>query len=75
MQGCRIDAAWRSRIAHLGTISYAFEVHRKGSRDDRGSERTGPHGAVIIHAPGCQVKRLRRRRPGGPPPIDRRPKV
>ncbi|SDL68914.1 hypothetical protein [Halarsenatibacter silvermanii] len=31
--GCRIDAIWRSRIANLGTISYAFEVHRKGSRD------------------------------------------
>lgn len=33
MRGCRIDAIWRSRIANLGTISYAFEVHRKGSRD------------------------------------------
>jgi hypothetical protein len=33
MQGCRIDAVWRSRIANLGTISYAFEIHRKGSRD------------------------------------------
>jgi len=31
--GCRIDALWRSRIANLGTISYAFEVHRRGSRD------------------------------------------
>lgn len=31
--GCRIDAIWRSRIANLGTVSYAFEVHRKGSRD------------------------------------------
>jgi len=33
MPGCRIDAIWRSRVANLGTISYAFEVHRKGSRD------------------------------------------
>ncbi len=33
MRGCRIDAIWRSRIANLGTIVYAFEVHRKGSRD------------------------------------------
>ena len=33
MRGCRIDAIWRSRVANLGTISYAFEVHRKGSRD------------------------------------------
>lgn len=32
-KGCRIDAIWISRIANLGTISYAFEVHRKGSRD------------------------------------------
>jgi hypothetical protein len=31
--GCRIDAIWRSRVANLGTIAYAFEVHRKGSRD------------------------------------------
>ncbi len=33
MPGCRIDAIWRSRVANLGTISYAFEVHRRGSRD------------------------------------------
>lgn len=33
MRGCRIDAIWRSRVANLGTIAYAFEVHRKGSRD------------------------------------------
>lgn len=33
MPGCRIDAIWRSRVANLGTISYAFEIHRKGSRD------------------------------------------
>lgn len=33
MQGTRIDAIWRSRVANLGTIAYAFEVHRKGSRD------------------------------------------
>ena len=31
--GCKIDAIWRSRIANLGTIAYAFEVHHKGSRD------------------------------------------
>jgi hypothetical protein len=31
--GCRIDAIWRSRVANLGTIAYAFEVHNKGSRD------------------------------------------
>ncbi|MCR4437708.1 MAG: hypothetical protein QHJ34_01525 [bacterium] len=33
MPGCRIDAIWRSRSANLGSISYAFEVHRRGSRD------------------------------------------
>ncbi|MCK4816319.1 hypothetical protein KA005_11170, partial [bacterium] len=33
MRGCRIDAIWRSRVASLGTIAYAFEVHRRGSRD------------------------------------------
>jgi len=32
-RGCKIDALWQSRIANLGTISYAFEVHRRGSRD------------------------------------------
>jgi hypothetical protein len=31
--GCRIDVLWRSRVANLGTIGYAFEVHNKGSRD------------------------------------------
>jgi len=31
--GCKIDAIWRSRIGNLGIIKYAFEVHRKGSRD------------------------------------------
>lgn len=31
--GCRIDAIWKSRVANLGNIAYAFEVHRKGSRD------------------------------------------
>jgi len=31
--GSKIDAIWRSRIANLGTIAYAFEVQRKGSRD------------------------------------------
>jgi hypothetical protein len=33
MRGSRIDAIWRSRVANLGTIAYAFEVHRRGSRD------------------------------------------
>ena len=33
VQGARIDAIWRSRVANLGTIAYAFEVHRRGSRD------------------------------------------
>jgi hypothetical protein len=33
LPGCRIDAVWRSRIANLGMIAYAFEVHRRGSRD------------------------------------------
>jgi len=32
-KGCRIDAIWRTRIANLGTIKYAFEVHKKGSKD------------------------------------------
>lgn len=32
-QGSRIDAIWRSRIANLGTLKYAFEIHRRGSRD------------------------------------------
>jgi hypothetical protein len=31
--GCKIDAIWRSRIGNLGIIKYAFEIHRKGSRD------------------------------------------
>ncbi|HYN82790.1 MAG TPA: hypothetical protein VES88_14980 [Gemmatimonadaceae bacterium] len=31
--GCRIDVLWRTRVANLGTIGYAFEVHNKGSRD------------------------------------------
>ena len=31
--GCRIDAIWRSRVANLGSIAYAFEVQRHGSRD------------------------------------------
>jgi hypothetical protein len=33
VRGCRLDAIWRSRVANLGTITYAFEVHRRGSRD------------------------------------------
>jgi hypothetical protein len=33
VQGARFDAIWRSRVANLGTIAYAFEVHRRGSRD------------------------------------------
>lgn len=31
--GARVDVLWQSRIANLGTISYAFEVHRHGSKD------------------------------------------
>jgi hypothetical protein len=31
--GARIDAIWKIKIANLGTISYVFEVHRRGSRD------------------------------------------
>jgi len=31
--GCRVDVIWKSRIANLGLISYAFEVHNKGSMD------------------------------------------
>lgn len=31
--GCRIDVIWRTRVANLGTIGYAFEVQRRGSRD------------------------------------------
>ncbi len=31
--GCRVDVIWKSRIANLGVISYAFEVHNKGSMD------------------------------------------
>jgi len=31
--GCRVDALWSSHIANLGTIRYAFEIHRKGNRD------------------------------------------
>jgi len=32
-KGCKIDAIWRTRVANLGSVAYAFEVHRKGSRD------------------------------------------
>ncbi|MBN1574177.1 MAG: hypothetical protein JW984_13350 [Deltaproteobacteria bacterium] len=31
--GSRIDVIWKSRIANLGIIAYAFEVHRRGGRD------------------------------------------
>jgi hypothetical protein len=31
--GARIDVRWSTRVANLGMISYAFEVHRRGSRD------------------------------------------
>ena len=31
--GCRVDAIWKSRVANLGMITYAFEVHKSGSRD------------------------------------------
>jgi hypothetical protein len=32
-RGCVIDAVWRSKIANLGMITYAFEVQKSGSRD------------------------------------------
>ena len=31
--GARLDVRWRTRVANLGVIAYAFEVHRSGSRD------------------------------------------
>lgn len=31
--GARLDVRWKTRVANLGVISYAFEVHHKGSRD------------------------------------------
>jgi len=31
--GARLDVRWKTRVANLGVISYAFEVHRSGSRD------------------------------------------
>jgi len=31
--GCRLDAIWRTRVANLGVIKYAFEVHKSGSKD------------------------------------------
>jgi hypothetical protein len=31
--GCKVDALWKSRVANLGMITYAFEVQKKGSRD------------------------------------------
>lgn len=31
--GCRVDVIWKSRVANLGVISYAFEVHKGGSMD------------------------------------------
>lgn len=31
--GAQIDVRWSTRVANLGVISYAFEVHRRGSRD------------------------------------------
>lgn len=31
--GARLDVRWSTRVANLGVISYAFEVHRRGSRD------------------------------------------
>jgi predicted negative regulator of RcsB-dependent stress response len=31
--GCQVDVILKSRIANLGLISYAFEVHNKGSMD------------------------------------------
>jgi hypothetical protein len=31
--GARLDVIWKSRVANLGVIGYAFEVHRRGNRD------------------------------------------
>ncbi|WGI17951.1 hypothetical protein [Methanonatronarchaeum sp. AMET-Sl] len=31
--GARIDVKWSTKIANLGRIAYAFEVHKSGSRD------------------------------------------
>ncbi|WP_254547330.1 hypothetical protein [Halomarina pelagica] len=31
--GARLDVRWSTRVANLGMIAYAFEVHRNGSRD------------------------------------------
>jgi hypothetical protein len=33
MRGCRIDAIWRSRVANLGTIAYAFDLSIEVPRD------------------------------------------
>ena len=32
-KGAVIDVVWRARVANLGSISYAFEAHVRGSRD------------------------------------------
>lgn len=32
-KGAVLDVIWRARVGNLGTIAYAFEVHRKGSMD------------------------------------------
>ena len=32
-RGARIDVVWVARIANLGSIKYAFEVHKRGSID------------------------------------------
>jgi len=31
--GARIDVRWSTKVANLGRIAYAFEVHKSGSRD------------------------------------------
>jgi len=31
--GARIDVRWSTKVANLGRIAYAFEVHKRGSRD------------------------------------------
>jgi len=31
--GAQIDVRWSTKVANLGRIAYAFEVHRRGSRD------------------------------------------
>lgn len=63
-QGCRVDAIWRSRIANLGIVSYAFEVHKGGSRDSAILNlqrcRTGPSiQKVIIVSSESEIEKFK----------------